>query len=80
MGWKGIKNGELLTLLTQNDFECWIVVDKNIPFQQNVANLPCLVIVLDVYRNTLKHLLPLVPELLQILGSEATEKVVIIKP
>ena len=33
MGWKGIKNGELITLLAQNNFDCWIVVDKNIPYQ-----------------------------------------------
>ena len=52
MGWKGIKNGELLLLLKQNAFKAWIVVDKNIPYQQNVSTLPCLVIVLDVYRNT----------------------------
>ncbi len=33
MEWNGIKNGELLTLLAQNNFDCWIVVDKNIPYQ-----------------------------------------------
>lgn len=80
MGWKGIKNGELLTLLSQNNFDCWIVVDKNIPYQQNVAKLPCLIIVLDIVRNTLHQLQLLVPQVLDHLQKNITEKIVIIKP
>lgn len=48
MGWNGISNGTLLELLHKNNFEAWIVVDKNIPYQQNVTALPCPVIVLDI--------------------------------
>ena len=80
MGWKGIKNGELLTLLAQNNFDCWIVVDKNIPYQQNIAKLPCLIIVLDVVRNTLLHLQPLVTQVLDILQKNNTEKIIVINP
>ena len=67
MNWNGIKNGKLLQLLSANNFDCWIVVDKNIPYQQNISELPCLVIVLDVYRNTLNHLKVLLPQLLNFL-------------
>lgn len=42
MGWTGIKNGELIRLLTQNNFNYWIVVDKNIPFQQSTKNISLL--------------------------------------
>ena len=80
MGWKGVKNGELLTLLFQNNFDCWIVVDKNIPYQQNISKLPCLVIVLDVVRNTLQHMEPLVPQVIDVLQQNITEKMIIIKP
>ncbi len=69
---------ELLLLLKENAFDAWIVVDKNIPHQQNINNLPCLVIVLDVYRNTLKHLLPLIPQVLEALINEA-DKIIIVK-
>jgi predicted nuclease of predicted toxin-antitoxin system len=80
MGWNGIKNGELLLLLKENNFDAWIVVDKNIPYQQNTANLSCSVIVLDVYRNTLKHLLPLVPQILNVLNVLcANDKIIVIK-
>lgn len=78
MGWNGIKNGQLLLLLKENDFDTWIVVDKNIPYQQNLLNLPCLIIVLNVYRNTLKHLIALIPKIFKVLQTENTSKVVII--
>src|SRR3982751_4486030 len=76
MQWNGIKNGELLALLKKNDFQAWIVVDKNIPYQQNISNLPCLVIVLDIYRNSLKHLLPLIPEIVNALSNPVIEKLI----
>src|SRR3954468_11604615 len=67
MEWKGIKNGQLLLLLKEHDFDEWIEVDKNIPYQQNVANFTCLIIVLNVYRNTLRYGVPLIPQILEIL-------------
>lgn len=78
MNWNGIKNGELLLLPKKNNFDAWLVVDKNIPYQQNLSNLPCLVVVLDVHRNTLKHLLPLIPAISKVLTTKGTEKLVII--
>jgi len=53
MGWNGIKNGELIQLLSQNNFDYWIVVDKSIPYQQNISNIPFTIIVLNVYRRRL---------------------------
>jgi hypothetical protein len=79
LGWNGIKNGQLLLLLKENNFDAWIVVDKNIPYQQNTAKLPCLVIVLNVYRNTLKHLVPLIPKILEVLKREPSSKIVVIQ-
>ena len=80
MEWNGIKNGQLLLLLKEHGFDAWIVADKNIPYQQNVANLPCLIIVLNVYRNTLRYLLPLMPRILEVLQRNNTSKVVVIEP
>ena len=34
MGWRGIKNGELLDLMAGR-FQILITADKNLPFQQN---------------------------------------------
>src|SRR4051812_12541228 len=73
MNWVGIKNGALLQLLRQHAFDRWIVVDKNIPYQQNVEKLPCLIIVLDVFRNTLPHLQALLIRLLNVLDIRPAE-------
>lgn len=34
-GWNGIKNGELLTLLLDNNFDALLTFDKNLQQQQN---------------------------------------------
>lgn len=76
MKWNGIKNGVLLNLLEVHHFDCWIVVDKNIPHQQNINKLPCTILVLDVFRNTLASIKPLLPELLARLEKPFKSKVI----
>lgn len=78
MDWNGIKNGELIQLLAENNFDYWIVVDKNIPYQQNIKDIPFSIIVLDVLRNTLKSIEPLVPQILSKLNSSVSDKVIVI--
>ena len=68
MGWGGIKNGALLVLAAK-EFDAFLTVDKKLPYQQNVANLPVAVIVLEAYSNELGALLPLVHNLEQALDS-----------
>jgi predicted nuclease of predicted toxin-antitoxin system len=45
MGWAGIKDKELLRL-AEIDFDVLITVDRNLPFQQNLAVLDIAVLVL----------------------------------
>lgn len=68
MGWTGIKNGELLALAAA-DFDLFVTVDRNLSFQQNVANLPLAVIVLRAKSNRLSDLRPLVQDLILAIGS-----------
>jgi hypothetical protein len=62
MGWSGCKNGKLLALAAA-DFDAFIAVDKNLPYQQNLKALPIAVVVLKAASNELQFLLPLMPEL-----------------
>ena len=55
MGWKGVKNGELLRLMAENHFDVLIAVDKNLPYQQNPQSLTVAVVILDVRRNVLSY-------------------------
>jgi predicted nuclease of predicted toxin-antitoxin system len=61
-GWSGVKNGKLLALAAAS-FDAFVTVDKNLPFQQNLATLPIAVLVLDSVSNELHALLPLMPAL-----------------
>lgn len=65
MGWAGIKDGELLRL-TEREFDVLITVDQNLPFQQNLAVLDLVVLVLQAPSNRLADLQVLVPNILTI--------------
>ena len=62
MGWGGVQNGRLLGLAA-TEFDAFLTVDKNLPYQQNLATLPISVLVLDSVSNELWALLPLIPAL-----------------
>ena len=59
-GWSGIKNGQLL-LLASTEFECFITVDRNLQFQQNVEALPVAALAIRAVDNRFQTLLPLMP-------------------
>lgn len=68
MGWSGVKNGALLALAAM-EFDAFITVDKNLPYQQNLSDLPIALVVLDSLSNELAFLQPLVPALGSALAS-----------
>lgn len=60
-GWLGKKNGELLKLMTDDNFDFFVTVDRNLPYQQNLNNLGVTIFVLCAFNNrrdTLKQLIP----------------------
>ena len=67
MGWSGVKNGNLLALAA-SDFDAFVTVDKNLPYQQDLSSLPIAIVVLAAFSNELSSLLPLVPRLEQALA------------
>ncbi len=52
MKWNGKKNGELLSLLLDNNFDALITFDKNLQYQQNFNKYKLPVIVLNAQDNT----------------------------
>ncbi|HET6402544.1 MAG TPA: DUF5615 family PIN-like protein [Candidatus Kapabacteria bacterium] len=68
MGWRGIKNGELLGRVVDSGFEVFVTVDKNLEYQQKLSALPLAIIVLESFRNTLAELRPLIPACLAALS------------
>ena len=52
-----VKNGRLLALASA-DFDAFVTVDKNLPFQQSLATLPIALVVLDSLLRELASLKP----------------------
>ena len=77
MGCTSIKNGERLTLASQ-EFDVFVTVDRNLSFQQNLATLTIAVIVLQAPNNRLGDLQLLVPRLLAAIASATPGPVTII--
>ena len=79
MGWNGVKNGKLLALASENQFDVFICVDKNLPNQQNLSALPLPVFVIDIHKNILPQLEDKLPKLLTLLGKELERKIYVVK-
>ena len=74
-GLKGLKNGALLQEASSN-FDVFITVDQNIPFQQNAANLQIAVVILQARSNRYSDLRALVPRVLEILPTITSGEII----
>ena len=66
MGWASVKNGALLAAAS-GKFDVLITTDQRLSYQQDVAAFAIAVVILGARRNKLEALLPLVPELRNVL-------------
>lgn len=62
-GWNGIKNGELLKLLIQENFDALLTFDKNLQYQQNFNKYTIRVFVFSAPINTYQELTKLTPQI-----------------
>ncbi len=69
LGWGGTKNGELLRKAVQTGFEVFLTLDDNLSYQHDLSAYDIAVVVLKVRRNRLEEILPLFPELIEVLPS-----------
>jgi len=56
-GWGGIKNGMLMSLCVDNDFDILLTIDKNIINQQNILKYKLTVVVFNSQTSKLEELL-----------------------
>ena len=78
LGWAGIRNGEL-PARSAGRFDVFVTVDRNLAFQQHIADLSLAVVVLRARTNRLIDLEPLVPALLAALSTVQAGKVTLIE-
>ena len=65
-GWLGISNGQLLALAAA-EFDVFVTVDRNLPFQQHLPKFDIAVILLRAKTNRIADLIALVPELISVM-------------
>jgi hypothetical protein len=65
--WKGTKNGQLMKRVEQAGFRCLVTSDKNMPYQQNLAQFPFAVVVLP--SNKLDALQPIAERISAVIAS-----------
>jgi len=68
-GWNGIKNGQLLKLLLENDFDALLTFDKNLSYQQNFSRYTITVFVLNAFINSYAELTKLSPQIHEYLNN-----------
>ncbi len=61
MGFRGLKNGKLLTKMECSGFDILITIDKNIDFQQNIGNRSLTIVIFDVLKSNLRYIDELIP-------------------
>ena len=68
-GWAGVKNGRLLRLIAHaGHFDVFLTMDKSLPHQQRVEELPFAIVVLRAFSNRYEDTHPLMPEVLRRMG------------
>ena len=75
-GWLGQKNGELLKLMIEYNFEIFVTVDRNLSYQQNLKDLPLTIVVLCAVDNRRETLDLLIPKLFDKLAQENLQGVI----
>lgn len=75
MGWASKQNGELLRL-AEGEFDVFLTVDRNLSFQQDLAQFKIAVVVMVSQGNRYSDLRSLVADLLAIMNSVSAGQVV----
>ncbi|MEO7265485.1 MAG: DUF5615 family PIN-like protein [Ferruginibacter sp.] len=61
MGWSGIKNGKLMALSVQHNFDILLTIDKNLQHQQNLGKYPIAIVIFDSNSADMSELSNFVP-------------------
>ena len=76
MNWLGKKNGELLRLIIENNFDIFVTADRNLPYQQNLKDISLTIAILCGVNNRQQTYIDLIPKLLELLEQPELPKVI----
>ncbi|MGI8583584.1 MAG: hypothetical protein ACR2KX_15405 [Chitinophagaceae bacterium] len=61
MRWNGIKNGNLMSLCVDNNFDLLLSIDKSLMFQQNLEKCNLTIVVLNSFTSKIEELKFFIP-------------------
>jgi hypothetical protein len=61
MKWNGIKNGKLMALCIDNNFDLLLTIDKGLMFQQNLNKYNLTIVALDSLTSKIEELILFIP-------------------
>ncbi|MBP6431338.1 MAG: DUF5615 family PIN-like protein [Ferruginibacter sp.] len=61
LGWSGIKNGKLMTLCIEHNFDILLTIDKNLMHQQNLENYPVSIVVINCFTSKIEDIITYIP-------------------
>src|SRR5690606_9977952 len=61
MSWNGIKNGELMRLCVENNFDILLTIDKNLIFQHNLDKYKLTIAVINSQTSKIEELILFLP-------------------
>ena len=80
-GWAGIGNGRLLGLVAASGhFDLFLTVDKRLPVDNAVTNLPFAIVVLRAKSNRIGDVFPFAPEVLRRIPEFQPGRVYVLTP
>jgi len=75
MRWNGVKNGELIGVINNNNFDFFISFDTNLKFQQNIKSFNFHFIVIKAKDNTYNTIKKLLPKIKYILNKSIKPRI-----
>jgi len=63
--WNSLRNGELMKVAIENEFEVLLTIDKNLEFQHNLKLYNITIVVFDVSKSKIEFLTPLIPKFME---------------
>ncbi len=61
MGWSGVKNGKLMNLCVENQFDILLTIDKNLQHQQNLDKYPVTIVIFNSFSSKVEELVEFIP-------------------
>lgn len=61
LGWSGVKNGKLMSLCVEHNFDILLTIDKNLQHQQNLEKYPITIVIFNSITSKVEELIAFLP-------------------